>query len=42
MAFFTANGLPFQIEVFNTDADQTDSNGFDLVYNQAPCALAVE
>lgn len=35
-----ATGMPFIIGVTNTDADQTSSNGFHLVYTQTPCGIS--
>ena len=39
--YISATGMPFTIKVSNLDADQTDSNGFDLVYTQTPCTVSI-
>ena len=40
LSVFIATGVPFVIGVTNLDADQTSSQGFDLIYAQTPCSLS--
>ena len=34
---FSATGMPFTIEVFNTNNAQTSASGFNLIYAQKSC-----